>query len=237
MKNFVGIIDKAIASVVTSDEDDVKDAKMYKAREKAKRKVSASTRRLARHVGYALPMAATTSRELAEFMLKTTHTNVRCRYHEIRARNSNSKPIGVDTKAHFYGHAYPEQGSKKGGEELIKAEPGHLDCGCSLDEELLAFFLWKTVRLTSSNPELKGITCPQKRSDLLEPRSRRIQVEAFKMFAGLTIDELYEVEFDTEDLKKSMERLRLRQVHKFTQELKSMGIDIRVKFGEDGEYL
>ena len=202
--------------------------------------LSATSRRIARYVGYALPAAATTSRIMAQKVLATNRQSRRCRYHEVLKRSN--KVSGVDTATRFIGHAYPELELPKSGKDvvdLLQAKEGHLRCGCSIDDELLSFYLWKTVPLTSTNPDFTGVMQPQTRGDILDPRSRKILVETFKMYAGLTIDELYEIGCAPDAHNpKSFEKLRLRQVCKFVNELRDvMKVDIRVQFGEGGTFV
>jgi hypothetical protein len=113
--------------------------------------ISLTTRRLARTVQEFVQQAATVSEEVALTMHKTGEGNIICRFHQ-KCR-SDVKHDGL--KDNKKGYSIEGVAFKKtlGGD----CQPGHMHCGCAIDDVLLEFIFWKTTSIRSTNPALENL--------------------------------------------------------------------------------
>lgn len=148
--------------------------------------ISLTTRRLAREVVDFLPEVVAFGVDLALVCLWSGQTNTLCRYHHMR--RTHVKTDGFDGKYLVEGSAFPKVLGVKGAEG--EAQPNHLHCGCSIDDALYEFYIWKTTHIRSTNPRLAQFT-ESMRDDVIEARPRAFTHAAFKKFTHLTNNDLY----------------------------------------------
>jgi len=198
--------------------------------EEAKEKLAAisdTTRRSARKIGRAFPASATTSQELALRMLNLNRRNYICRYHVKNSKHDAFDEPDEELEGRAYEFSYNESSL------LVLSPPeGFLHCGCFIEDELISFYLWKLVPMVSRHPDLMDVREPQNDGhDILDTRARTLQVEEFKIFSGLTADDLYNCgPLNLQD-PKTFRQLRIRQIEKFVGELRALGVDIKVEIG------
>jgi len=182
--------------------------------------VSSTSQRFIRHVGSAVPIAVMKNRKLAKAVVTTNRRSTRCRYHE----GTYSGHSEVDTEDAFDGRAYPE-------DLTGPPMPNHMNCGCLLEDELLSLYLWKLIRIKSSNPAFQGMSKPQEHEDVPNTRERAIQCETFKAFAGLRLDDMYRIAAEFGNLltdKEAYIEMRKTQVVNFLGELGALGVHVDV---------
>ncbi|KAJ2915827.1 hypothetical protein MD484_g4585, partial [Candolleomyces efflorescens] len=140
---------------------------------------SVGTRRLAREIAEFLPEAATTNRDLATLCFLSAQGNYICRYHGHSRWNKE-----CDSAILLVGVGHPKSiGSPN-------PPPNHMHCGCSIDDVLLDFIFFKTLRISSTNPNLAQF--PQGMlAETVPARIRSFMIELFKTWTGLTVDDLY----------------------------------------------
>jgi hypothetical protein len=91
---------------------------------------------------------ATHSKELALHIFLTVRGNYICRYHQ--KYRGHEQYDGFDGNYVVKGVSYVKTISKKGNE--IPPKPGHMHCGCAIDDVLMEFMFWKTWTAMSMRP-------------------------------------------------------------------------------------
>jgi hypothetical protein len=139
-----------------------------------------------------MPRAATTSRELALEVLKTTQGNQFCIWHHAhdkggKRHDSAKGPYKVT------GTPFPRLSDKtlkkmadSNRNQLLEERKGILSCGCPVDVALLDLYLWKTWMVRNRSGQSEGL-----RNQRIDPRTRLFIAEAYKTHAGLTVNDLY----------------------------------------------
>lgn len=159
-------------------------------------------RRLVKDKAEFLPRAATTNRDLALLMLKTSYGNFICLYHDKNnkggtkhddIRNCTEKETHPrsDAAHNVTGVTYcraPMAGvPPEMREKWLKNHPGHMHCGCAIDVALVELYIWKTWRATNKDgdSELLG-------KQKMDPRTRQFVVQNFLTHAGLNLHSMYD---------------------------------------------
>jgi hypothetical protein len=139
-----------------------------------------------------MPRAATTSRQLALEVLKTTQGNQFCIWHHEHDKGGK-KHDSANGPYKVTGTPFPRLSDKtlkkmtpNDRAQLLEERKGILSCGCSVDVALLDLYLWKTWTARNHSGELEGL-CNQR----IDPRTRLFIAEAYKTHAGLTVNDLY----------------------------------------------
>ena len=139
-----------------------------------------------------MPRAATTSRELALEVLKTTQGNQFCIWHHEHDKGGKKHDF-ANGPYKVTGTPFPRLSDKtlkkmtaKERAQLLEKRRGILSCGCPVDVALLDLYLWKTWTARNHSGELEGL-----RNQRIDPRTRLFIAEAYKTHVGLTVDDLY----------------------------------------------
>jgi hypothetical protein len=150
-----------------------------------------------------MPRAATTSRELALEVLKTTQGNQFCIWHHAHDKGGK-KHDSAKGPYKVTGTPYPRLSDKtlkkmavSNRNQLLGERKGILSCGCSVDVALLDLYLWKTWTARNGSGESEGL-----RNQRIDPRTRLFIAEAYKTHAGLVVDDLYTNGKDELEAKK-----------------------------------
>ena len=158
----------------------------------ANAKIPAWFRKAVKDHQWFMPRAATTSRELALEVLKTTQGNQFCIWHHVHDKGGK-KHDSDDSSYKVTGTPFPRLSDKmlkkmtaNDRTQLLAERKGVLSCGCPVDVALLDLYLWKTWTARSSSGEFEGL-----RNQRIDPRTRLFIAEAYKTHAGLTVDDLY----------------------------------------------
>jgi len=106
-------------------------------------------RRKARENVKYFPESSYTSADLAKAIFQSRNSQTLCEYH----RKSKESTYKTDTIKEFTGMGFQGE-SVKFAADVGQAHPNHLHCGCPIDEVLLEYFFWKTLRVRSSNPDI-----------------------------------------------------------------------------------
>ncbi|KDR82239.1 hypothetical protein GALMADRAFT_207525 [Galerina marginata CBS 339.88] len=144
-------------------------------------------RRTVREVQEFLPESSYASKEIAVQVHLASSKNFLCRYHSYFRGDSHA---GWDCTDRLTGMGYPKRlCSQSNG--VFAPKPGHMHCGCGIDEVLLEFFFWKNLTAFSSNPKLSSISFSMGDREFIPPRLRSFWVNHFKATTGITINDLY----------------------------------------------
>jgi hypothetical protein len=121
-----------------------------------------------------------------------------------------------------------EFGSKS---KPVKPKDGHLNCGCLMEDTLFEFFMWKTLKIRSSNPNLSQLS-EGMNADVIPTRMRSFMREMFRKWAHLDIDNLYVegVHFDDAEYRAAIWE---RQLKVLVGRLRAYGY--KVTFDETGQ--
>lgn len=163
-----------------------------------------------------VPEAATTSREAAVMVHTNSFLNVVCRFHVSDKKYARDGMLISDNRIH--GVAY--KGDYGNSKAPVIPRLNHMNCGCLISDVLLEFFLWKTIKIRSSNPRLPGVEGLG--NEILHPRKRAYMVQVFHQFTGLTVDDLYTNGSPMDDAY--IAGLRVVQATRCVLELQKMGI-------------
>ncbi|KDR72096.1 hypothetical protein GALMADRAFT_213535 [Galerina marginata CBS 339.88] len=144
-------------------------------------------RRTAREVQEFLPESSYASKEVAVQIHLASSKNFVCRYHSYYRADGHAE---CDRADRLTGVGYPKRlCSPTNG--VFPPKPGHMHCGCGIDEVLLEYFFWKNLTAFSSNPRLSSISRSMGDREFIPPRLRSFWVNHFKSTTGITINDLY----------------------------------------------
>lgn len=200
-------------------------------------KFNETFRRTVLTVQHVLPEAATTTRKAALMVHSNSWKNLVCRLHIASRNHPRDGQLHNNSQIHGVGHQ-PTHGTA---ENPAVPPPGHMHCGCLIDDVLLDFFLWKTLKICSTNPKLEADEGMAQQ--VMAPRMRSFFVAVFRQFSGLTIDDLYTGIGTTVDDLSYRTRLGLLQAQNFINLLRESGVPAKLvllqtdKAVVDGEYL
>ena len=147
--------------------------------------IQVKIRRAAREVQEFLPESSYRSLHAAMQVHLASTQNYVCRFHGARRGY-----IAFDNVSSFVGVGHPKVLSTPKKRD-VKLEPGHMNCGCSIEDVLLEFFFWKTFIVMSSNPQIQT----QFRvldHNIIYPDMRRIWVQHWKQSTALTVEDIYD---------------------------------------------
>ncbi|KAF9531636.1 hypothetical protein CPB83DRAFT_833314 [Crepidotus variabilis] len=171
----------------------------------------------------AVPEAATTTREAAMMIHRNSRSNLVCRLHVISRRFPRDGQVHQGSQVHGIAHR-SISGTKN---QPLPAPPNHMHCGCSVEDVLIEFYIWKTSKIRSTNPalQLDGEPLFEGMGEMIiRPRLRSFIVGIFRGFSGLSLDDLYTGvgnSIEEEDYKR---RLRVTQAVNFVAFLKESGV-------------
>ena len=114
---------------------------------------------------------------------------------------------------------------------VVKAPllPGHFHCGCPATEVALDFFLWKTSRAFSSNPNLAGKVYRSTRLHSVRPSIRAYWNQSLRDYTGLRTKDFFGLDYGNPSYAM---RIALIQLHTQIERLKLLGapVNIAVEF-------
>ena len=205
--------EKAIAAVLW--------AKTPEKKQKALDKIEFKARRAAREVRDFLPELSYTSKEIAVIVHLTSSKNFICRYHQ-----KNRGHCFCDSIIEFTGVGYPKVLSSVQRGRVIPP-PGHMHCGCSFEDVLFDFFIWKTLDTFSTHPRLADKRYHMNDNEVLAPKTRRFWLEHWKAVTCLTINDIYGGDAGHSGWIPRLAALSLvRQVEAFT----SLGVSVSINW-------
>lgn len=179
-----------------------------------------------------LPDCAGVTRELALHMHKSQWNNYSCRYHH-RFRNRREHDFVGST---YTGVGFARKADLKSKKE-IPAEPGHMHCGCAIDDVLFEFYLWKNSQLSSSNPKLSKDMFVLGDSDNISPQFRGYMIQMIYTYSGVRLnDVLLKEDIFSVDLDDQMIKIHKASIKYLVRKLKgALGVPVTVTYGDPDE--
>ncbi|KAJ6507196.1 hypothetical protein C8R47DRAFT_1100579, partial [Mycena vitilis] len=107
----------------------------------------------------------------------------------------------------------------QGTENLIA---GTITCGCSLEYALWDLFIWKTMTVSSTNPDVLPKT-EYLGTNMLTPRHRALFIQAYSSGTTLTLDDMYTGENVTFGTDQYLYRLHLLKLHRELEAVNKAG--------------
>lgn len=196
----------------------VLNATSPKARQTALDNIEVSIRRAAREVRAFLPESSYFSKEIALQIHLASSKNYVCRFH---SKNRAYKSFDNVITLTGVGHPKAYSGNRDG---QTARQAGHMTCGCSIDDVLIEFYIWKTFHTTSSNTK---IVTPfyMNDEDLIAPKIRRFWVQHWKKTTGLTLDDIYGRD---SGYPECLPQLRARSIMRQVEELEKVGVYLEI---------
>lgn len=129
--------------------------------------------------------SAYTDEELALAMHTSALGNTSCRYHHYH-RNRRE----CDSVVGFVGVGF----TRKLATDLktvVKPEPGHMNCGCSIEEVLIEYNCWKLTNLYSTNPALNDHRFNLRDDDNITPLFRAYMVQVMRDTSAMEFSDFF----------------------------------------------
>ena len=115
-------------------------------------------------------------------------------------------------------------------ESGVTPDPGFMHCGCTIEDVLIDFFIFKTVKAKARAPRLRGWKEGLK-ADGFSPRQRAFVVDLFKSWTMLDVDDLFgRLERGAELKELDLRLISIRKLIEYWKE--KTGIAIELKFPE-----
>ena len=155
-------------------------------------KIPAWLQKVVKDYQWFLPRAATSTRELALEILKTTQGNQFCVWHHKHDKGGKNHD-SADGPYKVMGTPFPRLSDKmlkklttSERSQLLEQRKGFLTSGCPMDVALLDLYLWKTWTASNNTGQSEGLS-----NQRIDPRTRLFIAEAYRTHAGLVVDDLY----------------------------------------------
>ena len=176
-----------------------------------------------------MPHESLATKELVIALHTNTKLNTQCCFHKDQTKTkiydgcATNIVEGVGFKATY---------NKTKEDGVQPEEPGFMHCGCTIEDMLIDFFLFKTMKAAARAPSLRGWTEGMK-ADGFSPRQRAFVVDIFKFWTQLDADDLYSVSLERGAELKELD-LRLISIRKLIAYWREKtGIPIELKFPEN----
>ncbi|PPR07749.1 hypothetical protein CVT26_014829 [Gymnopilus dilepis] len=173
-----------------------------------------------------MPHESLATKELVIALHTNTKLNTQCRFHKDQTKTkvydgcATNIVEGVGFKATY----------NKSKDDGVRP-PELMHCGCTIEDMLIDFFLFKTVKAAARAPSLRGWTEGMK-ADGFSPRQRAFVVDMFKFWTQLDAEDLYSVSRERSAELKELD-LRLISIRKHIAYWREKtGIPIELKFPE-----
>ncbi|KDR65895.1 hypothetical protein GALMADRAFT_217290 [Galerina marginata CBS 339.88] len=148
-----------------------------------------------------LPESGYTSKEMALAMHWKPPGYYTCRFHKSPMPD---KPTFFDGNGTLGGVSFRPSGFGLSDKPMID---DHMQCGCSIEDVLLEFFLFKTRRARSKNPMYRNHLHGMGRT-VITPRIRAFICQGFRDDTGLTIQDIYDQEPIKEGIQDRLDVLK-----------------------------
>jgi hypothetical protein len=158
------------------------------------------------------PNASFTSLDVTKLVFMSNQKQALCEYH----RKGKASTFKADTPIELFGMGFKGE-SVSESSQVGEAQDGHLHCGCAIREVAMEFFLWKTTRAFSSNPNLAGRSYTMEDLSKLKPSTRAFWNKSIRDYTGLQVEDFMSPDYGTNQfairiafaqLYTQMERLR-----------------------------
>lgn len=138
-----------------------------------------------------LPEAATTSRSVSLEFLRDTHGQVKCPNHHKQRAKDSAKRDAIIPNGHkrtgfidLAGVGQPHYDQKSS----TKLDERHLHCGCSKNDALLEWYLFKSTIARSTNPRFAHLEFHWEPDTIIPTYVRAFWVASFRQLTGLDGD-------------------------------------------------
>lgn len=181
----------------------------------------ATFRKQAREQVDFLPDSSFTSIDTTKLIFQSKNSQTLCEYH----RKGKATSYRADTVLQLHGTGFAGR-SVKESENVRPAEAGHLHCGCSIQEVALEFFLWKTTRAQSSNPNLANRTFEMEELQKLKPSTRAFWNKLLRDYTGLQTEDFISSDYGSTTYAT---RIALIQLHAQIERLRALKAPVVVQ--------